>query len=801
MALKSKFAKKNERFRANKIFTDRKEPRAVFAEAVAEMVAAEDEEHSRQIVSFYGKGGIGKTSLLKQLMEESQDAVYALYPKVRFHNVSINLEAYDYANPINILTAIRSMVSGDGSLFDYALMQYYAKARVSMEEIKTKNSFLSSPLIGVINEAIGVCTASASIPQALLEKSFDLIKDVHFKIKYKDDIQEIAELNEFEIFERLPYYLGLCISHSAEKGVLHILFVDSYESFCARTAGTVSSVSSTAWFQELFLSCEKVLFVVGSRDRIDWEKEDEEWGLYLNQHFLSNLSDEDCRWFLEQVPVADDGSIIQEIIRHAGGVPLYLDLCVDLYEDAVNNGRTMEFSHFNGSATIMDRYMRHLKEKDRHAACVLATLRSFDCTFADLLLQKRHLVYPMEELETLLEKSIFLPLEGSRGLWKVDESVRSHIQEQMMPKWRATLLADVLDVILQRRDGGDYPYFATVLSAVVQSPELVELVENFRDKLFEVMEYFSGIGYWNENRMLLWQSVSSGNAGLKALAVFAELIWLRRTGNLSEAESFARENPLQKEDMGVWHYGYRFLLTHIQHLLGNYDQSLKEYRALLEEMELVRQLIPNHVYSMVAIKYADLQLLKGNFPESMTQVEKLLADPGTTLADALELMRIKGHIYRFQKKFREAKVIYEAAMKLAVDHGLRAFEGKLYTNMAEVCCLTQPEMALAWYEKAMEVNSVMSNEIEIGKAQAAAAVALTTLGNIPQGEQMARSALTTADITGYQSGRAFAMLALAYAQKQAGKQEQKVETLTKAKVLLKKLRVYHFLLPGNEEFK
>ena len=274
MALKSKFAKKNEKFRANKIFTDRKEPRAVFAEAVAEIVRAEDEEHSRQIISFYGKGGIGKTSLLKQLMEESKDTVYALYPKIHFHNISINLEAYDYANPINILTAIRSMVSGDGSLFDYALMQYYAKARVSMEEIKTKNSFLSSPLIGVINEAIGVCTASASIPQALLEKSYSLIKDMHFKAKYKDDIQEIADLNEFEIFERLPYYLGLCISHRAEKGVLHVLFMDSYESLCTRTAGTVSSISSNAWFQELFLSCEKVLFVVGSRDRIDWEKED-----------------------------------------------------------------------------------------------------------------------------------------------------------------------------------------------------------------------------------------------------------------------------------------------------------------------------------------------------------------------------------------------------------------------------------------------------------------------------------------------------------------------------------------------
>ena len=800
MALKSKFSKKNEIFKANKIFTDRKEPRAVFAEAVAGIVAAQDEEHSRQIVSFYGKGGIGKTSLLKQLMEESEKAVYELYPKVRFHNISINLEAYEYANPVNVLTAIRSMIDGDGSLFDYALMQYYAKARVSMEEIKNKNSFLSSPLIGVINEAIGVCTASASIPQALLEKSVELIKDVHFRVKYKDEIEEIKNLNEFEIFERLPYYLGLCISNSAEKGVIHVLFVDSFETLCARTAGMVSSVDNSAWFQELFLSCEKTLFVVGSRDRIDWEKKDEEWSLYLDQHFLSNLSDEDCRWFLEQVPVADaQGKLhqeaIAEIIRHAGGVPLYLDLCVDLYENAVNNGKTMDFSHFNGSAAIIDRYMRHLKEKDQHAVCVLAMLKSFDLEFADLLLQKRRLDYQMDELDKLLEKSIFLPLEGSKGLWKVDESVRRHIYEQMMPKWRATLMVEVLDTVLERRNGSDYSYFSSVISTIVKEPDHIGYVESLQEKLFETMEYFSGIGYWNENSLLLRHSVESENPGLSALACFAELIWLRRTGNLSEAAAFALAHPQEKENMGVWHYGYCFLQTHIQHLLGNYDESLRRYRELLEEMELVRQLIPNHVYGMVAIKYADLQLLKGNFPEALDRAEKLLADPDTTLADVIELMRIKGHVYRFQRKFREAKLIYEAAMKLAAEHNLRAFEGKLYTNMTEVNCLTEPETALKWYEKAMEVNTIMSNEIEIGKAQAAGSVALTTIGQTDRGEQMAHSALLTADNTGYQSGRAFAMLALAYAQKQAGKQGQMEKTLEQVQALLQKLRVYHYLLP------
>lgn len=801
MALKSKFAKKQGKFKANKIFTDRTEPRAVFAGSIADIVSATEETRSRRIVTFYGKGGIGKTSLLKQIVDNSARTVYCLYPKLRFCNIFISLEAYDYANPINILTAIRSHITGDCSLFDYALMQYYSKARISIEEIKNKNPFLSSSMVSALNDAISLCTASAVIPQALLQKGVDLIKDIQFRSKYKEDILEIAELDEFEIFERLPYYLGLCISHSATKGVLNILFLDSYESMRTRTTGMVSSVDSSEWLQELFLSCERTLFVIASRDRLDWEKQDEDWGMYLDQHLLFNLSDEDCRWFLEQVPIADEegklrGDVIEAIIRHAGGVPLYLDLCADLYEDSMNGGKSVDFFHFNGSSTIMDRYMRHLKQKDQYAACVLSTLKSFDCNFAVKLLKKQDLVYHMSELYELLEKSIFLSLSGSNGLWKVDESVRSHICEQMPPNRRVQLLDNTLEVILENRSGLMYPYFSTVLDVVTEHPDYIGPI---RDQLFEALEYFASTGFWNELRFVLKDHLSADDPGLQALAVFAELIWLRRTGNLAEAEAFARSHPLQKEDMGLWHYMYRFFHTHVLHLMGNYDQSIVRYRQLLDEMDLIKNIIPTHIYNTIAIKYADLLFLKGQFRESLALTESMLASPDTHLFDIIELLRIKGHIFRFQKMYKEAALIYDSALKLVLNHDLRALEGKLYTNLAEANCMVNPAAALEWYGKALEMNVRMNNEIETGKAQTAASVAMTASGNWAQGELLAKTAIVTAEATGYQSGKVFALLALAYARKQAGKSGEMEDALTQAREIVARIGVYHFLLPAGEE--
>lgn len=797
MGLKSKFSKKESKFKANKIFTDRIEPRAVFANGIEKITLAQDEEHSRQITVFYGKGGIGKTSLLKQIMDTGESAVYAKYPQYRYQNISISMEAYDYANPINILTAIRGQLSGDGSLFDYALMQYYAKARISIEEIKTKNDRLPPLIIDMLNEAIELCTASACIPKNLLEKGIEFIKDRRFQAKYKEDIRQIAALDEFEIFDRLPYYLGLCINHSAENGVIHVLFLDSYESIKRRTEGMVSSVDSAEWLKELFLNCERTLFVIGSRDRLDWEKQDEDWGIYLDQHLLSNLSDEDCRWFLQQVPIADTGNdTVENIIRHAGGVPLYLDLCVDIYEDAVNNGATVDFSNFNGSSAIIDRYMRHLKEKDQYAVSVLATLESFDCDFAIKMLEKQNLVYHIGELYALLEKSVFVALEGKGELWKVDESVRSHIYEQMLPKWRIALLQNLTEVILENRSGRMYPYFSMTLGTAIKYPEYIEPI---KEALFDELEYFASIGYWNELRMTLSPYLLCENSGLKALAVFSELIWLRRTGNLTEADKFAKDHPLRKEDMGVWHYVYRFLQVHIQHLLGKYDQSLLRYKELIDEMDLVKSIIPAHIYNTIAIKYADLLFLKGRFQESLALAEQLLAQTGTPLPDVIELLRIKGHIFRFQKQYPEAILIYDSALKLVLNHGLRALEGKLYTNLAEANCTTNPDAALMWYEKAMEINIRMNNEIEVGKAQAAAAVAMTAAGNCAQGERLARTSAVTAEMTGYRSGKVFALLALAYAQKQAGKPEEMTATVAQAKELVSEIGVYHYLVQSVGE--
>lgn len=781
--LKSKFAKKKEIFQARKIFTDRLEPSAAFSKSIREI-----EEKPQEIIVYYGKGGIGKSTLLKKLQKNAEES-YAEQKGKRFYSIFISLDAYEYANPVNILMSIRNGVHGDCSLFDYALLQYFAKTKMTVEELMSKGNIFSSPVMEIINDIVNLGTAQMCIPTAALKKCVSLIKDIRFKERYKEEIQELAELNEFDLFERLPYYLGICLSYAEEKGNYHVIFMDSYESVLARTLGGTPSVDKEEWLKEFFLSSSVIRIVIASRERIRWEKEDEEWSFYLNQHLLKNLSEQDSRWFLQQVPIEDE-TAVNVIVEHSGGVPLYLDMCVDIYEADYNAGRPFDMEPLQKGERIIDRYIRHLSKKDQYAVKVLSMPRSFGEKFARELLKKQNLIYSSEELLELFEKSIILSIEEQKGRWKVDESVRRHLYEKMEWSRKKEIFDDLLWCIGKEKKGKSFPYFAASIEMFVKEPEYLKGIE---PEILREIDFYANAGFWNELHTCFQQYVENENELLHTFAVMEELIWLRRTGQLKTAELFAEQYPLRRENLGVWFYMYEYMKIQIRHLRGHYDESIQGYEKLVDEMTLIRTMIPGHIYQLVCMKYADVLFLKGNFQESLAIVENLLVDSETAIVDQIELLRIKGHIFRFQKQYRQAELIYRSILKKIQEEGLCAYEGKLYTNMTEVLCVTDPDEALVWYQKSMEENSRMGQDIEIGKTQAAASAALTTKGDYSEGELLAKQAVLTAEKTGYKAGRAFALAALRYAYKMAGEKKKEENAAKQLQEQLQEIGVYLYI--------
>lgn len=781
--LKSRFAKKsNNNFRAQKIFTDREKPRKVFKDSINKY-----DEKPKEIIVYYGKGGIGKTRLLKYLYDKSQD-FYKTTLNKEYNNVFISLDAFDFGNPVNILMAIRNAITTDCGIFDYALLLYCTKAKMTVKEILNKNSRQSMQVMEILNEIISLGTLSACIPMKAISKFVTLIKDKKLRQRYAEEIEELNTLTEFEIFERLPYYLGLCLSYASEQGQNYVIFLDSYESLLSRTREGTFSVAQEDWLRELFLSSEKIRFIIASRDRLRWEKDDPEWGDFLNQHLVTNLSDEDSAWFLSQVPI-DDAETREAIIKNACGVPLFLDLCVDLYETCLNQTKSFDINLLQKGEKLIDRYLRYLPENERIALKILSIPKSFNQEFAIYLLKSLNYVFGREQLNTIFEKSIILPIEEKLGYWKVDESVRRHITDQIPDHKLKNIISCILDYVNESEQGIDFYYFHDLLDNLKNKSDIYK---DIKDKIFQAIDKYSNMGFWNEIHSSLSQFKNSEDSFLKALYSLAEIIWLRRTGRLHEANTFIENNHIQTDEMGVWKYMFRYLCIQIKHLLGYYDESIGYYKELIEEMSLIKNSIPSHIFNIVRIKYADILFLKGQFEESLTIVESMLNEKNLPIDDHIELYRIKGHIYRFNHKFKEAELIYKTALQIAEQHAQRAQIGKLYTNLTETLCTCSPILSLNWYEKAYEEHQKSGNLVELGKAMAAAAVALAKTGKIDDGLRLTREAEEITETTGYLSGKAFALAAMKFCLEQKNSPEAEIVD-RQLSSLLDKINVYKYI--------
>lgn len=458
----------------------------------------------------------------------------------------------------------------------------------------------------------------------------------------------------------------------------------------------------------------------------------------------------------------------------------------------MNAGSTFELMSAQNGEKIISRYIRHLSAKDKQTIKILAALKSFDRRFADALLRRQQVLYEADELKALMEeKSIFIPIDEARGLWKVDESVRLHQRARIDHNKAAEILGNVLACLMDSPEGRLYHHLSLVIETACDWPEILDSIG---EKCLEAVEYYANIGFWAELHEILSEYTQSENERLRALAIVAELIYLRRTGRLKDAERLSAEHPLKKDTLGVWYYMYRYIQTQISHLLGHNDESISAYHGLIEEMALIRPLIPDHIYMAPCMKYADILFLKGRFSESLTLVQKLMTENSLSIGDQIELLRIKGHIYRFEQNYKEAELIYSSALRLAEEHSLRAYCGKLYTNMTEALCIVKPEKALEWFDRAREENDSAGNDIELGKSLAAASAAYTKLGKYDDAVMYAKQAIATAERTGYLSGEAFGLTVLYYALKEAARTVEAEEAKAQLSQIVGQIGVYKYLL-------
>lgn len=783
--LKSKFEKTGS-FKANRVFTDRSDPRDYYDKSLKKYVEG---DCISKVLVYYGFGGLGKSKLLKELRTNHNNVMTDVKIKV----VSVSLDVYDYNSPVTILMGIRKQFDHDCFLFDYALMLYYIKTGLSTDEMMSKFGKINQTIFDVFSDVISMGLGDVTVPLKYVKGIINKINDKRLYGKYTDILNELNELDEFEIYQRLPYYLGKEIQLLREKKTFTILYLDSYESMLLKLNNSAVGEDSEEWLRELFLSSEGLLMIIGSREMLKWKEIDSGWGEYLDQHILEELSSDDAEYFLKHVPIKNT-EVIKQIIKSAKGVPAYLDMCVDLYEHNSNRKIMNEPEYFKMSPDkIVSRYLRHLSEKEKYTAEILSYFNEFNIDIAQYILTELHVDANKKSLSNFLEKSMFQLRETNK--FKIYDAVREHLLHQL-DKEKNTKITYALLKYLNTNERQDDKI--SNLECIISHFHEIEISQKLIEELLDCVNLLIDYGNWREIQNV-FDRYSEHFFEYPEILSYVNMRFYRREGLIKKGYDAFKDSDYDLNIIGYHSLYYSYLKVQFTHLMGKYDTALLAYRKLLNDHWLIKSVVNLDALMMIKIKFADLLMLKGKFQESLDIIESVIEEKNISKKISIEALRVKGHIYRFNFMFDEAETVYNAIELIVKSNNLNAI-GKVKNNLLETNMFYKPIKGLEEGKRSLDINESIGALIELGKTHASLSIVYALMEDYQNAKTNVKDALTIQESTGYKSGILFAKLSNIFIKKRLG--EDTEECFSEVCQIQNKLQVYEFLLlPYEKEFE
>lgn len=436
--LRSLFRSNQQDLTAEDVFADRMDEWGAVARSLTAHAAAlrepgltvEDfESPRRNVLVFYGVGGIGKSTFSRHLEEhlssEGRSTVqWTPVPEGvgRLLPVRIDLSRQSGLGFEDILLALRLTAGRLGSpmpAFDLALQRYWDVNHPGepLEAYLRRHGFLrrfatavSLPeqvqsVLGDIAQAVALPGTLGALVGQSLRSVIGSLREHRQNVQALAGCTRLADLLEADADpDALSYYAHLLAWDLAQlpadrSGTLVVL-LDTFEDVGDRTHRELERlIQRVAWLMP------NALFVLTGRNRLQWDDErldgqldwvgPSAWPQLApgataepRQHRVGYLSAEDCERYLCRRLTRDGQPLMaagtrHEIVRRSHGLPLYLDLAVmrylDLYQRTGHQPGVGEF-HYDFPALVA-RTFRDLSAAERQ---VLRTVSLFDSFSVDL---------------------------------------------------------------------------------------------------------------------------------------------------------------------------------------------------------------------------------------------------------------------------------------------------------------------------------------------------------------------------------------------------------------------------------
>lgn len=417
------------------------------------------------VLMYYGLGGIGKSTLLKQLNKNTKKRQNAI-------PIFINLELHDTPEKFyqNIKLTLRKYKIRT-TYFDLAFLAYWQKKNPHLELTKENYAFLEEG--SVLADSLSLMEGIASFTP-IISGIINIANKHKNKIRMllsngnniKNELEELDDLEADEIEELfqkfLDYDIREFINKTEEKRL--IFFLDTYESLY-KNSNYTRHTKADEWIRELIITLEdtRTLFVVAGRDELKWVIENKAWSEYLEQYELLGLSDSESDQLLIKSGIEDE-QIRQEIIKNSNNVPFYLEQSVKLFR-SIKEPSVADFKDID-STTTFERLLQYSDQHETHLLKHLAVARFFTKDLHKSITKHFNLItIPIERISKKLSIDIEINVYKMHNL----------LQSSLIKNTEKEILEEVHQFLIE--------YYANLFDNELQNPSEL-LITAFREELY-----------------------------------------------------------------------------------------------------------------------------------------------------------------------------------------------------------------------------------------------------------------------------------------------------------------------------
>lgn len=268
--------------------------------------------------------------------------------------------------------------------------------------------------------------ASSSIIPLILKNVYKASKEFNnFWISQKKEIRKLAEKDPADIEENLHFYWARDFwSHLQYTSKPAVIFVDTYEALWREKKYKSNYNSRDRWIRELVEELPGVIWLFSGKEKLRWVETDENWESYIHQSRLEELKEKYSLKFLDNCDI-EDPEIREVIVKSSKGLPLFLNIVVDTYDEISKQGKPSPEEFAKTPEQVINRFIDYLDPQEEPMLEALSLARFWDFDLFEALAGK--LNYPVTNFSKLSRFSFIQKETGER--WSMHDIMREGLQK------------------------------------------------------------------------------------------------------------------------------------------------------------------------------------------------------------------------------------------------------------------------------------------------------------------------------------------------------------------------------------